>query len=152
LSGLLAALEGSYPANLLRTSFVLYPVINAAHILAIGVLITATLLMDLRLLGIGRAVDAETVIRSLRPFAVGGLLFALGTGLLLFSVRPFDYLANAAFQIKMALLLVAAINALLFTVRKTHRRHGIALRLGVAVSLLLWPAVLLAGRFIGFLE
>ena len=149
---MLAALEASYPASLMRTSFVLYPVVNAIHILAIGALVTGALLMDLRLLGFAGSLSPDSVIIHLRPVAIASLVAAVVTGLLLFSVRPTEYAANPAFLVKMGLLALAVLNAGLFTLGKAHRRRGIAMWIGVSLSMLLWPAVLLAGRFIGFLE
>ena len=53
---LLAALEQSAAARLLKGSFYIYPVVNAVHIAAIGVLFTSVWLMDLRVLGCFRAI------------------------------------------------------------------------------------------------
>lgn len=87
---MLEALEAFGPAALFRTSFVLYPLVNALHILAIGVLVTAALLMDLRILGVARQVPAETVIRRLRPVAVVRFAVARLSGIVLFSMQPVD--------------------------------------------------------------
>ncbi len=151
MEGLLSAIEASGPAALLRASFYLYPLVNAGHILAIGVLVTTALLMDLRVLGLGRALSVEVVIAQLRPFAIGALVTALITGGLLFSVRPFEYLGNAAFQIKIILLVIAAANAIAFTAFGVHRSRGVGIVMAIS-SVALWLGVLTAGRFIGFLE
>ena len=151
MEDLLRGLEASPPAALLRASFTLYPIVNAAHILAIGVLVTTALLMDARVLGFGRRLGSEVVIGSLRPITIGALLAALLTGFLLFSVRPLEYLYNPAFQIKMLLLAVAVVNAVAFTHFRLDR-SPIGGKLMAATSVALWLCVLLAGRFIGFLE
>ena len=71
---------------------------------------------------------------------------------LLFLVQPLDYLANPAFGWKMALLAVATANAAAFVLGGLERRPGSGpARILALVSLLLWPTVLLCGRFIGFL-
>jgi hypothetical protein len=153
LTGLLEAIEASGPASLLRTSFYLYPVVNALHILALGVLVTSASLMDLRVLGIGRALPAAAVLAHLRPVAIASLALAIVTGSLLFSVRPFEYAANPAFRIKLVLLALATANALAFVILdRRGTDHGAGLRLLAGLSLLLWPCVLLSGRFIGFME
>lgn len=153
MTELLEGLQSSAPAALLRSSFVLYPLVNAVHILAIGMLVAGAVLMDLRLLGLAGEIPAETAIAYLRPFTVAALLVVLITGFLLFSVRPLDYVVNPAFQIKMALLALALANGLLFTLRRSRSvATGLGERLALLASLALWPAVLVAGRFIGFIE
>jgi uncharacterized membrane protein len=143
----LEALAASGPAAFLRTSFYLYPLLNALHILSIGALVTSALLMDLRVLGLGRGLPAEAVIGHLRPVALTALFFAVGSGLLLFSVQPLEYAANTAFRLKLLLLATALANAAIFTSFRLHRRGG---RLLALVSIGLWLSVLVAGRFIGF--
>ena len=69
------------------------------------------------------------------------------------------YVDNAAFQIKLALLLMAGINIAIFHLR-TLRTVGawdqsasapLAARLAGAASLTLWVGVMLAGRWVGHL-
>jgi hypothetical protein len=149
---MIEALEAWGPAAFLRTSFYLYPLLNAAHILAIGALVTSAALMDGRVLGLGRELPLEAVIDRLRPIAIGALIVAALTGFLMFSVQPFDYLANPAFRLKMLLLLGAVANAFLFTSFRAHRRPDKTSSRAMAImSIGLWLSVLVAGRFIGFL-
>jgi hypothetical protein len=143
----LEALQASGPASLLRGSFYLYPLLNALHILSIGALVTSALLMDLRVLGLGRSLPAGPVIRLLRPVALTALASAAASGLLLFSVQPLDYAGNPAFRLKLLLLLAALANAAIFTFLRLHRRGG---KLSALLSIGLWLGVLVAGRFIGF--
>lgn len=151
--GLLEALEASGPAQFLRMSFVAYPVVNAGHILAIGALVTSVVLMDLRVLGAWRSIPIETLMGYLRPVAVLALVVAVITGMLLFSVRPLEYLDNPAFRVKLVLLAIAVANAVGFTLlQKALDLRSMPLRVLAGISLLAWPAALLAGRFIGFVE
>ena len=150
---LLEALQASPPAALLRTSFYLYPVVNALHILAIGALVTSAALMDLRVLGLGRSIPIIIVLGYLRPIAIGALVAAVLTGFALFSVRPVDYIVIPVFQVKLALLAIATINALAFEILDRGRNgQGAGLKAMVILSLVLWPTVLLCGRFIGFVS
>jgi hypothetical protein len=144
----LEALEAAGPAAFLRTSFYLYPLLNALHILSIGALVTSAMLMDLRVLGLGRALPVDTVIGQLRPVALTALALAVASGLLLFSVQPLEYFGNFAFRLKLLLLAAALVNAVVFTSFRLHRRGG---RLSAVLSIGLWLSVLVAGRFIGFL-
>ena len=149
---MLEALDAFGPAAFFRTSFILYPLVNTLHILAIGALVTSALLMDLRVLGLGRGIPLETVIRYLRPVAITALVIAVLTGVTLFSVQPVDYFNNPAFRIKMLLLILAVANAAAFTSFRIHRRAGEVWARGLALlSAFLWISVAVAGRFIGFL-
>jgi hypothetical protein len=57
------------------------------------------------------------------------------------------------FQVKLALIAIATLNALAFEFLDRGRNgQGAGLRAMVILSLILWPGVLLLGRFIGFLE
>ena len=155
---LFEALEASAPASVLRTSFVLYPLVNAAHILALGLLVSTVLLMDLRVWGWGRAVPVEGWIGLLRPLAVGALGVTLLTGVALFSVQPFTYLENPAFLTKLALIGLGALNVIIL---RLNPRWGdvtgsetiaVSVRAAAFASLLVWLGVVVAGRWIGFMQ
>ena len=160
LLNLLAAWPG---ARWLQGSGTAYLVVNAAHILGLGLLIGAIVPLDVAMLrhkppaAAGTGAERQRVLLDVLPRAAAqGLVLALLTGVWLFSVRPHDYLGNAAFLAKLALLTLALLN-----VGWQHRgpawaalRRGApptaGQRLRAAASLLLWGAVLLAGRWIGF--
>lgn len=80
----------------LRRSAILYLVVNAAHVLAIGLLIGAIVPLDLRLLGLVGPAPLEVLGPFLARAAAVGLALAVVTGLCLFSVRPSAYLTNPA--------------------------------------------------------
>ncbi|MFC4165708.1 DUF6644 family protein [Teichococcus aestuarii] len=147
----------AWPGAALRRSAIAYPLANAAHILSIGVLLGAIVTLDLRLLGVFRGVPLPHLAGPLARMAGWGLGFALLTGLLLFSVSPGAYLGNAAFQIKLALVLAGTLNALALHRGAPWRRAlaegetGAALRVAALLSLLVWTLAVLAGRWIGFL-
>lgn len=147
----------AWPGGLLRSSAIAYPLVNAAHILAIGLLLGAIVTLDLRLLGAFRGVPLPHLAAPLTRVAGWGLAAALATGVLLFSVSPGAYLGNLAFQIKLALVLAGTLNALALHRGAPWRRAlaegstGAALRVAALLSLLLWTLAVLAGRWIGFL-
>ena len=146
MEALLLATEQSAPAAALRLSFFAYPVINALHILAIGALVTSVAFMDLRVLGAFRSLPEEPFTRLMRRVAIGAFIVALTAGLLLFSVRAREYAAMPLFWVKMAVVAVAGMNAVAFAlVRSVGVRRVLA-----GVSLGLWGAAVLAGRFLGF--
>jgi hypothetical protein len=141
----------------LRRSAMLYMFVNAAHILAIGLLVGAILPLDLRLAGLFAKVPVEVIAPFLSRSAGIGLALALLTGFCLFSVRPVEYAENPAFLAKLGLIAFG-----IFNVLAIHAGQGwqAAVTVGVirptvrfaaALSALIWIAAVVAGRWIGFL-
>lgn len=152
----LAAL-GKWPgAVLLQQNGTAYLLVNASHILGIALLIGAILPLDLRLLGFFRSVPVATLAPVLSRMAGIGLGLALVTGAWLFTVRPVEYARNAAFLWKLGLLALALANIALHHRSAAYARAlagdvTAAVRWHALASVTLWPGVLLAGRWIGFL-
>ena len=142
---------GSWPgATWLQRSGTAYLFVNAAHILGIGMLLGAILPLDLRLLGFFRRFPVEIIGPFLVRCAAVGLALAVLAGAWLFSVKPDEYLANAAFRWKLVLLALALINVALQHWSGNFPRMSPAVRVRAGVSVCLWLAVLVAGRWIGF--
>ena len=154
MDALLAALEGSMPAQLLRTSRWGYAGVNALHILGIALLVGSVVPLNLRLLGLWRRrVPREAAIRLLVPAAAIGLVVAFAAGLLLFSVRAREYSNVGVLQAKLALVSIGTAAAL-----AAHLRYGFLLeaasagrlRMHAFVSLGCWIGALACGRLIAF--
>lgn len=145
-----AALEATALATHLRGSRWTYPLVNAGHILGIALLVGSVVPLDLRLLGLWGSVAREAAEHLLVPVAAVGLAVAATTGVLLFLVQARDYAVLGLFQAKLALIAFATLNALAAV---ALRRRGGSERLMAglaAVSLLCWPAALVAGRMLGY--
>ncbi|MFC3126938.1 DUF2214 domain-containing protein [Pseudoroseomonas globiformis] len=145
-------------AAAIREGALLYPLVNAAHILGIALLIGTIATLDLRLLGLFRQQPLAALAPPLWRVAAGGLSLALLTGFLLFSTRPADYLANPALLTKLALVTVGIANALLLH-RSAAWHEALSgtpprprLKFAAGLSLACWLGALLAGRWIGFLQ
>lgn len=157
LEDFLAFVAASPVATALKASRYAYPVVNAVHIMGLATLFGAILSLDLRLLGLGRRVPARPLAIHLPRIAASGLVVAMLTGVLLFSVEPADYAANRAFLTKITLVFVGAAHAI--TVHFSHGWRslvhgageiGTGLKISAALSLGIWTAAILAGRFIAF--
>lgn len=150
----LVGLERLGAVQALKASFYAYPIVNAVHIAAIGALLTGVALLDLRLLGAWPNLPEAPLMRLLRTVALLAFTAAAVTGLTLFAVRASDYAAAPLFLIKMLLIGLAGLNFLAFATLDRHRSAETPLTSGrkllVVMSLLVWPTVLLAGRFLGF--
>jgi len=146
-----AAIEQLGFVRALKGSFFVYPVVNALHIAAIGMLLSSVVLIDLRVLGAFRSLPELPFVTLLRRLAFIALAGAVLTGLLLFSVRAGEYAGMPIFLAKMALILIAGLNFLGFLYVSRAGAAKVLVRIFAVLSLLLWPSILLAGRFIGFL-
>ncbi|THV14355.1 DUF2214 domain-containing protein [Rhizobium rhizophilum] len=153
----LAPLGDSFVARALIRSPTLYIFANASHILSLGMLLGASVILDLRLLGAFARLPLNDTAIVLSRVAAVALACAVVTGALLFSVRPVEYAGNTAFLIKILLVLFATANAL--AVKRSRGWHTMTqgapvtapLRFSALASLFLWLGALLAGRWIGFL-
>jgi hypothetical protein len=152
----LAPLAETMLARALITSPTLYLFVNAAHILGIAILFGAILALDLRILGLGRAIPLAAVAPYLSKLAGSGLLIAILTGFCLFSVRPVEYAGNPAFLAKLGLVALGFANVVVFYFGGIRRLmvsgHAPAMaRFSAILSILIWIAAVIAGRWIGFI-
>ena len=129
------------------------------HFFGLCLLVGGLLIVDLRLLGFIRRVPMRAALAFL-PFAIVGFLINLVTGIEFFVTDPFMYWPSPAFKLKMFLIVLAGLNALVFTVME--RRHmlvladdentGAYVKATAGISLSLWLAVLLLGRLLPAFE
>ena len=135
-----------------------FPFLESVHVLAVGLVVGSILTVDLRLLGVaGISYAASRVTRELIPWAWGAFAVAAVTGLGMFMTRASVYVENPAFQIKLALLVLAFANMTVFQFRTfrdvedwdTDARPPVAARVAGAASLVLWVGIVVAGRWTG---
>lgn len=151
MEALLSLLEQSTLAQWLRVSRWGYAAINTLHVLGIALLVGAIVPLDLRLLGWRRSLPLVPLARLLQGAAIAGLLLTLATGPLLFIGRATEYTEQPLFLAKLALISLAIVNALMLNLGPGVA-HATARRLRIAggISLLLWPAIVVVGRLLGF--
>jgi hypothetical protein len=156
MDAVLAAVGSSGLAEARRASRLVSPLVKAPHILGIALLLGSIAVLDARILGYRRSVPLGDAARLLLPVTIGGLVLAVTAGALLFTVKPQDYAANPVFLTKLGLITVAVANALSLRRRPTWRAAlaggpvTVGLRASAVLSLVLWLAVLTAGRMIAF--
>ena len=136
----------------------LWPVCETLHFMGLTLLIGVTGVLDLRLLGFARGLPIRTIQRLI-PWAVGGFVVNLVTGLLFFVGTPFQYL-GLTFAMKMLFIGLAGVNVLVFYATGLNERTDAvgprgdtpsgAKAVG-AISLLLWMGVLYWGRMLPYL-
>ena len=154
----LAWLESTAVAVAMRESVWLYPAVETAHILGFVVLVGSAAMFDLRLLGLSRAIPVTALARHLLPWARAGLGLAFPTGLLLFISEATTTAANPAFQVKLALIAAAVLNAGVFhrwafkSVKYWDRDAATppAAKAAAIISLASWTTAIACGRLIAY--
>ena len=138
-----------------------FPLLESVHVIAVTFVVGSILMADLRLLGwAARRYAARAVIGEILPWTWAAFALSALTGVALFITRASAYAENRAFQIKLVLLVLAAMNAAILhkaivgarTNRDIDPSSLLSGRIAGASSLVLWALVVLAGRWIGHLS
>jgi len=140
MATLFSWLEGTGIATTIASSTTLTGSLSAVHVVGFTLVIGGALVANLQSFGalfprqqtIGFDASANRVI-------LAGLAISLLTGILLFSARATDVSGNRAFQLKMLLLMAAALFH--FTVRRRAVERAERARAVSAVGLALWLAL-----------
>jgi len=143
----------------IRESTYVYPIIESVHVLSLCVFVGLLLSWDLRLLGITlRRVAVSEVWARLIPWITMGAVLMVLSGLLLFASDPVRFFGNIFFRVKALGLFLALLNAMAFhlgierklvdwdTAVVTPR----AAKLAGAISIGLWAAIVVTGRFVAY--
>ena len=159
MPALLASLEASSLATRIRDSLYLFPLIESAHVMGLTLVFGTTAIVDLRLLGIASTRRAFSQIAGdIFTWTWSAFALTVATGLLMFITNAGVYYQNSYFRAKMAMLVLAGINVLIFertaarSVRQWDRDPAAppAGRAVAALSLAIWIGVIFLGRWIGF--
>lgn len=127
-----------------------YPALEATHIVGIALLLGNLVLLEVRVFGRAAALPLHDLARLTLLLAVAGFALAAVSGLLMFASQPADLLANRAFTLKMGLLALAGANAAWFHGRGSLHRLDRLGRAQMAMSILIWLAVIGCGRWIAY--
>lgn len=142
--------------DIIRNSKHAIPLIQSCHLFGITLLLSAMVILNFRMLGIGfREIRLDVLARPVWKWGTAGLLLAAASGFFVFLPDPARYAANKSFVTKMSILLVAVVFQ--YTIYRRvlraecsnltpHRRLLVPL-----LSLVLWFSVGWAGRAIAFL-
>jgi hypothetical protein len=144
-------------ATSLRESQYTFPIVEGTHLLSLSVSFGLIAITDLRLIGAYlRDEPAGDVLRQLRPWVLGGFAVTFLTGFALFAAEAVKLLDNPALPVKLALIVLAGLNALWFELRQGGNLAGRVVPRGAKlagwVSLILWTLVVVSGRLIPYLS
>jgi hypothetical protein len=151
-------LSGTWLTAFVAGHFWVVPTLQTIHILSVAVVLAGVVLINLRILGAieGQQSVSAVLDRFLLPIAVAVIVLAV-TGALLIAGEPTRALFRVIFWVKLALILVAGSltwsHRSAFSGEAGEAATATVLRKGVAVTaLLLWLAVIVAGRWIAYVE
>jgi hypothetical protein len=159
LTPLVEAAQNSALSEWMRTSLKAVAIINALHVISIVTVFGTIFIVDLRLLGypdVRRSfmrMHHELLRWTWAAFGVAAV-----TGVLLFMVNAVTYHRNTAFWLKMGTMVLAGLNMLVFELGTMKSAASwdkgmtppMAARVAGALSIVLWVAVIVFGRWIGF--
>lgn len=127
-----------------------YPALEVVHILGIALLVGNLLAFELRVWGLARALPLDALARLSLPLALAGFGLVAASGLLMFAADPAEMLSKRVFVLKMGLVMLAGLNAAAFHARGGLRRADAVAKVQTALSLGLWLAVMICGRWIAY--
>jgi len=110
-----------------------YPIVGALHVLAMALFGGAVLAQHIRVV---QSADVRWIRRI-------GMTLVVITGALVFASGAVGYYGSTSFRIKMALLVLLALNAIVASRWSEHRLNSV-------IALALWVAVIFASRGIAF--
>ena len=151
-------LENTPIASAIRTIPWLYPTFETGHYIGLSLLVGGIMLIDLRVLGMARGLPLKAMIGVL-PFVWAGFIINVLTGSMLFIYGATNFGVNGAFQLKMAFLVVAGLNALAFDVAVRRSGGGwvaadrppTIVKAFATLSLVFWLCVVTTGRWMAYL-
>ena len=136
-----------------------YAVVNLSHILGVGALFGAVLILDLRLLGVWRRAPLAALAGAAAPVAAVGFALAATSGLGLLATKATEYIGNPFFYIKFPAIAIALINVMVLNrlpawrareTRELSERERRQLAWMGGTSLACWLTAIGAGRMIAY--
>jgi len=156
---LLTRVQESGIAVGIRDGLYLFPFLESVHVIGLALVFGTIAIIDLRLLGAASTERSfDRMASDIMKWTWAAFAVTAATGVLMFITNALVYYNNTYFRVKVALLVLAAINVTVFelTARRTVQqwdRSPSAPPIGRAVatvSLIVWVGVIFAGRMIGF--
>ena len=136
----------------------LYPALEIVHIVGLAILVGLAFMFDLRLLGFSKNLPIAGLYRHLLPWSERSLLLIIPSGMLLFITNAKTLGADPTFWLKMILLVVAALNVLVFhtfifkhhTDPKLQGELPFSAKISAYVSITVWIAIIACGRLLAY--
>jgi hypothetical protein len=151
-------LQGLALARFVAQAPLVFPIVETIHVIAIALVVGSIAVVDLRLLGVSWTARPVTeVAEEVLPWTWGAFAVAAVAGALMFLSAATKYATDLPFQLKMLLLVAAALNMLVFhfvTYRDVEvwnsGRTPRAAKVAAVLSLAFWIAIVTCGRMVSF--
>ncbi len=149
-------LTQTYVGQEMQGNAYLFPTVEALHIMGSVALVASTSILSLRLSGFFlKEIPVSKIAGQFLPWAWLGFACQVITGTLLFMSEATLAYDNVIFQVKMALIVLAGINALVFQ-QTAYRRvkfwdlsnPPFSAKFAGYASIVIWFAVIAAGRWL----
>jgi len=133
-----------------------WPACETLHFVGLCLLFGAVLVVNLRMMGIGKSLLSFAAVRQLLPLGMLGFTLNLITGMMFFVATPEQY-TGFLFLLKMALIAAGALNLLYFMLAESPEKVGYgddarpATKLVAASAIVIWIAVLFCGHMLPWL-
>jgi hypothetical protein len=142
----------------IRESIWLFPILYTLHIFGVVILVGATSALDLRMLGlVMRGQTVSDTADLLLPWAKAGFAAQVVTGIFLFVAQAEELSQNIAFLLKMATVLLAGLNVLVFHLTAYHNVRQwppdttpAGAKFSAVFSLTCWFGIVAMSRMIAF--
>ena len=137
-----------------------FPAASIFHLLGMVLFIGMRVVLDLRVTGWAfGGIAASEVVRRVGPWSLVGAIVTVVSGMALYSADPERMAANPLFQVKVAALAAALVNAWFFHAVLTRRARDwdtsnsmpAPVRASAYLSLTLWVAIIVVARLIAFI-
>ena len=150
MTTVLTAVETWPLSEAIRRSIWAYPVLETIHIAAFAAVFGSLMVLELRVFGAAPAVPLSPLARLSIPIALTSFAVAAAAGVLMLISSATEIVTNRAFQIKLALILIAGSNAWWFHRRDSLVHHDRVAKAQSLLSILLWLGVIACGRLIAY--
>jgi hypothetical protein len=152
-------IENSPSSTALRESIWMFPIIESSHVLGLAFSVGTVVWFDLRLMGVGmKHYTVSETFSFIKPWMFVGFSVMMVTGVFLFWSHALKCYGSNFFRLKLILLVLAGINIAVFHSTIDRRRSEwdkspippLQARLAGFSSLLLWLAIVAAGRLMAY--
>jgi hypothetical protein len=158
MASALHTVEATGFARFMREALYAYPFAEAVHIAGLALLFGSIVLVDLRLLGVGRRVPLKPLVSFAVPWSITGFVIAALAGLSMFTAHAEEFITQPVFLTKMGLILAGGVNAVLLhngplreAAWEPSGEVPAQVRAAAIGSLAIWLGVIVCGRLLAYL-
>jgi hypothetical protein len=152
-------IENTRVGTAIRESLYFFPLVETGHVLGLAISVGTIVWFDLRLLGVAMRHDpVSEVFEQLKHWMRAGFSIMFVTGGLLFWSEATRAYASFYFWLKLALLMLAGLNILVYHWGIDRHRSEwdkapippLSARVAGLISIVLWLGVIAAGRIMAY--